>query len=111
MFRNCFAALVVLIASAAFAEDKPVSFYKEVVPIFKRSCNGCHHPGKLKGQLDLTTYDALKKGGKHGAGFVPGKPKESILIEEISGEEPSMPKEGEPLSKAEIALIERWIVE
>jgi WD40 repeat protein/mono/diheme cytochrome c family protein len=97
--------------ASATAADKPVSYYQEIVPIFKRSCNGCHHPGKLKGQLDLTSFEAFKKGGKHGAGFVTGKPKESLIIEEISGDEPSMPKEGDPLSKAEIALIERWITE
>jgi WD40 repeat protein/mono/diheme cytochrome c family protein len=96
---------------AASAADKPVSYYKDLVPIFKRSCNGCHHPGKLKGQLDLTTFETFKKGGKHGPGFVTGKPKESIIIEEVSGDEPSMPKEGDPLSKAEIALIERWITD
>lgn len=102
---------------AAAAEGAPsagaggVSFHREIVPIFKKSCTGCHHPGKLKGQLDMTSHAALKKGGKHGAGFVPGKPKDSILLDEISGAEPSMPKEGDPLTKAEVALIERWIAE
>jgi hypothetical protein len=91
------------------AAEATVSYYKDVVPLFKRSCTGCHHPGKLKGQLDLTTYEAFLKGGKHGPGFVAGKPTESIIIDEISGDEPSMPKEGDPLSKAEIAMIERWI--
>ena len=100
-----------LLSIAAFAADKPVSFYSEVVPVFKRSCNGCHHPGKLKGQLDLTTYEAFKKGGKHGAAFVPGDTEKSTIIEEITGAEPSMPKEGDPLSKAEVAMIERWIKE
>jgi len=93
------------------AEENPVSFYRDVFPLFKRSCNGCHHPGKLKGQLDLTTYEFFKKGGKHGPGFVSGKPKESIIMEEISGDEPSMPKEGDPLGKLEVALVERWISE
>ena len=95
----------------AGAEDKPISFYKDVFPIFKRSCNGCHHPGKLKGQLDLTTYDAFQKGGKHGTAFKAGDPKSSILMEEISGTEPSMPKEGDTLTKEEVALMERWIRE
>lgn len=95
----------------ASAIDKPVSYYNDIVPVFKRSCTGSHHPGRLKGQLDMTSYELLKKGGKHGAGFVAGKPKESALLDEISGEEPSMPKEGDPLSKAEVAMIERWIVE
>jgi len=93
------------------AAEKPVSYYSDIVPVFKRSCTGCHHPGKLKGQLDLTTYEAFKKGGKHGVGFVTGKPKESAIIDEISGDEPSMPKEGDPLTKVEIAMVERWIVE
>jgi WD40 repeat protein len=103
--------LVGACAHLAYAADKPVSYYNDIVPVFKRSCNGCHHPGKLKGQLDLMSYDAFKKGGKHGPGFIEGKPKESIVIDEISGDEPSMPKEGDPLNKAEIALIERWIAD
>src|SRR6185437_11883182 len=97
---------------AALADDtKPVSYFHEVVPILKRSCTGCHHPAKLKGELDLTTYESFKKGGKHGASFAPGDPDKSRVIEEISGEEPDMPKEGDPLSKEEIALIERWVKE
>jgi len=98
------------LVSQGTAADKPVSYYKDIVPVFKRSCTGCHHPGKLKGQLDLTTYANFLKGGKHGPGFVAGKPKESIVIDEITGDEPSMPKEGDPLSKAEVALIEQWIL-
>ena len=106
----CFAAGLAAFACSlftAFAADKPASYYQEIVPIFKRSCNGCHHPGKLKGQLDLTTFEAFKKGGKHGPGFVAGNPKESLILEEITGDEPSMPKEGDPLSKDEVALIEQ----
>lgn len=111
MNRLLTASLTFAFASTVSAADQPVSYYKEIVPIFKRSCNGCHHPGKLKGQIDLTTYETFKKGGKHGPGFVAGKPKESVVIEEITGDEPSMPKEGDPLSKAEVAMIERWIGE
>ena len=103
--------LVLLTALSTRAAERPVSYYKDIVPIFKRSCTGCHHPGKLKGQLDLTTYEAFQKGGKHGASFKAGSPKDSSIIEEISGAEPSMPKEGDPLTKDEVALIERWIVQ
>ncbi len=103
--------ILLAIAPTSRAAERPVSFYKDVFPIFKRSCNGCHHPGKLKGDLDLTTYEAFQKGGKHGATFKPGNPKDSGIIEEISGTEPSMPKEGDPLTKDEVALIERWITQ
>src|SRR5207237_1879335 len=94
---------------SAPAADKPVSFYNDITPIFKRSCTGCHHPGKLKGELDLTTYAAFKKGGKHGAAFKPNDPKDSTIMDEISGKEPSMPKEGDPLTAQEVAMIEKWI--
>src|SRR4051812_105230 len=56
--------LLILLSSLlplAAAELPGVSYSKEIVPIFKRSCTGCHHPGKLKGELDLTTYAALQK--------------------------------------------------
>jgi WD40 repeat protein len=104
------AAICVTLARAS-AEDKPVSYYNDVVPILKRSCTGCHHPGKMKGDLDLTTHESFKKGGKHGPAFKEGDPKTSNIIEEIGGKDPSMPKEGDPLSGAEVALIERWITE
>src|SRR5262249_10654846 len=111
MKRLALIASVTLLALFAAAADKPVSFYNDIIPVFKRSCSGCHHPGKLKGQLDLTTYDAFKKGGKHGPAFVAGNAKDSVVIDEISGDEPSMPKEGDPLNATEIAMIQRWILE
>jgi len=111
LFRTClfYSLLIAARSSPLAAETNSVSYYHQVVPIFKRSCNGCHHPGKLKGDLDLTTHAALQKGGKHGVVIKGGDVKGSPLLEEISGDEPSMPKEGDPLLKEEVALIERWI--
>src|ERR1700752_3158407 len=103
LFQNPIrAAICSALVFVAAAEDKPVSYYKDLVPILKRSCTGCHHPGKLKGDLDLTTHTAFAKGGKHGAAFKAGDAKGSGVIEEISGKEPSMPKEGDPLNAVEV---------
>lgn len=102
-------AVGMALAGPAAGAEPPVSYTRDIVPLFKRSCTGCHHPGKQKGQLDLTTYAAFQKGGKHGPGFVPGKAAESLVVKEIVGPEPSMPEEGDPLSAAEVALVERWI--
>ena len=110
LFRTLALSLAAF-ATAQAAAPKPVSYYHDLVPVLKRSCTGCHHPGKLKGDIDLTTYTAFLKGGKHGAGFKAGEPKDSLVIEEISGAEPSMPKEGDALSKDEVALFTRWILE
>src|ERR1043165_1957593 len=91
--------------------DQPISYYTRIVPLFKRSCTGCHNPGKMKGDLDLTTLAAIRKGGKHGAILNETDPRKSALLEEISGDDPSMPKEGDPLSKEEITSIEHWIAQ
>ncbi len=88
---------------------KSASYYHDILPVLKRSCTGCHHPGKLKGGLDLTSYAGLAKGGKHGPAFKAGDPAKSQLMEQISGTEPAMPKEGDPLSTAEVALIAQWV--
>lgn len=95
----------------ASAAEAPVSWYRDVTPIFKRSCNGCHNPNKLKGEVDTSTYAGFLKAGKHGPNFVAGDDAKSRVLEQISGKEPDMPKEGDPLSAAEVALIARWIRE
>jgi len=111
MFVRAFLCSLCVLSPQLRAEDKPISYYHDLVPVFKRSCTRCHHPGKMKGELDLTTFESLLKGGKHGAIIDTNDVKASTLLDEISGSEPSMPKEGDPLSKQEVALMERWIRE
>lgn len=102
-------AMLVACLCTGRADPRPVSFQGEIVPLLQKSCWGCHRPGREKGGIDLTSYDALVKGGKHGPGIRAGHPEQSRLMEEVRGPDPSMPKEGEHLSALEVALIERWI--
>jgi WD40 repeat protein len=94
-------------ASTARAAD--VSYYHDIRPILNSQCNACHKPEKNKGELDMTTMAALLKGGKHGVAIVAGKPDKSKLVEMISGDDPDMPKDGDPLKKEQIELIRQWI--
>src|SRR5687767_13122073 len=102
-----FASFVCVLSAAvpAAAQDKPVSFHNDVRPIFNAACSACHKPEKLKGDLDMTSHAALLKGGKHGSTVVPGDPAKSNLVEMISGDEPEMPPDADPLPKDQIALI------
>ena len=114
--RNVFvlpAVGVITLAAAPVraAEDKPVSYHREIRPIFAANCNACHKPDKSKGDLDMTTFAALVKGGKNGSPLEPGKPDKSLLFDMVHGEKPEMPAEGEPLKPEQVALIERWIRE
>lgn len=104
-------ALTFATGASLRAAEAPVSWYKDITPIFKRSCNGCHNPNKLKGEVDTSSFVGFAKPGKHGPNYLPGQPAKSSVIEQISGKEPDMPKEGDPLTEAEISLITRWIQE
>ena len=62
-----------LVASShLIAAEAPVSWWRDVTPIFKRSCNGCHNPNKLKGEVDTSTFAGLMKPGKHGSNLAAG---------------------------------------
>ena len=89
----------------------PVSFFREVRPILRANCIGCHKPGKTKGGLDLTSHSALLKGGKSGDTVKPAHAEDSELFTQIDGAEPEMPKDAEPLNATEVATIQRWITE
>jgi mono/diheme cytochrome c family protein len=103
--------LAVSVTSPAAAQDKPVSYTKDIAPIFKAACEKCHNDKKTKGKLNMTTYTLLKKGGKEGQPWVDGDPEKSMIVKMISGKEPEMPEEGDPLKPEQIALISKWIKE
>jgi hypothetical protein len=52
-------AAVVLLASSAFAaESKPVTFTKDVAPIFQAKCQSCHQPNSIAPMSLITFQDA-----------------------------------------------------
>jgi WD40 repeat protein len=106
-----FAAVFLFVGTVRASDDKPVSYYHDVRPILVSDCNACHKPEKNKGELDMTTFAALMKGGKHGASIVPGEPGKSKLVEMIGGDDPDMPKDADPLKKEQVAIISQWIKE
>jgi WD40 repeat protein/mono/diheme cytochrome c family protein len=113
VFTSCLRAFVVIaffVPVAVAAEpDAPVSYYRDVRPIFNSNCNACHKPEKMKGELDMTSVGMMLKGGKHGHTVEPGSPDKSKLVEMISGSDPDMPKDGDPLAKEQVSVVERWI--
>ena len=104
-------ALIGFAASDTRGQDKPVSYYNDVRPIFASNCNACHKPDKSKGDLDMTSHANILKGGKEGPSVVPGDTAKSVLLHMVSGPEPEMPEDGDPLKPEQVALIERWIKE
>lgn len=103
------ASLFLGVALPAAAANPKVSYRNDVQPILKRHCWGCHSSTKPKGKLNLETVAAMRKGGRTGPLFQPGKPDQSLLIESISGPEPAMPQKQPPLSMEKIGILRRWI--
>lgn len=106
-----------LVAATPEDEDDPhapVSFYKQIRPIFQGQCYGCHQPSKAKGDYIMTEFGRLLKGGEEGHAVVAGQPDASHLLKEITPDasgKASMPQKAEPLHASQIALIQRWIAE
>ncbi len=84
-----------------------VSFSQSVAPILSKRCLACHNAKTAKGRYNMETYAGIVKGGESGAAAVPGKPADSTLFEMIA--DGSMPKDADPLTKEQIALIKKWI--
>jgi hypothetical protein len=125
--------VIVLWLGSVFAEEhdprksekrngEPVSFSKLVFPIIKKNCLPCHAEDNFNpSELSLDSYDHLMAGGKHGVPVVPGKSKESILIQKLGPAPPfgdPMPldpkkKKGENSKKSltadEIKTIADWV--
>lgn len=98
--------------SAPAAAAKPVSFKADIAPMLVQSCLACHGASDPKGDYQLHTFAALTSSGS-GSAVTAGKPDESELLRLLTSTEPEerMPKDGDPFTPEQIALVKRWIVE
>jgi WD40 repeat protein/mono/diheme cytochrome c family protein len=98
------------------AEKKePVSYYKQIRPIFQAQCQGCHQPAKAKGDFVMTDVAKLLGTGESGKkAIVPGKPDASYLLAQIipaADGKAEMPRNAPPMAAMEIDLVRKWIAE
>ena len=102
-----------LTVGPAWAEH--ASFKDEVFPIIQKYCVECHQPGGegyQKSGLDMTSYEGIMKGTRHGPIVVPGDAFSSnlnVLIEGRASPELKMPHARKGLTSWERHLIRRWV--
>jgi uncharacterized membrane protein len=93
--------------------NDPSTFYgARIQPIFSAQCLTCHSAAKRKGGLQLTSYAALMRGGKHGAVVKAGDASGSDLLHRVTlppSDDSFMPKGKPALSADQAKLIELWI--
>ncbi len=113
MIPAVFAAVVAVASGGQAQAGGPVSFNDDVGPILQLRCVKCHMPGEEgyeNSGLDLTNYDGLMKGTKHGPVVIPGNAYMSNLNVLIEGRAKiRMPHEGRKLTRCEIDIFRRWV--
>ncbi len=89
----------------------PVDFARDIQPILETHCYECHGPKKTKAKLRLDRRAAAMKGGDTGVAIVPGDSEHSLVVRRLLGldGDDRMPKDGDPVPAAQIALIRAWI--
>jgi len=104
-------AFCLLLVPGASAADELPDYSKQVAPILKKYCAGCHNDEDREGKLSLESFAAMQRGGESGAALLPGDGKSSRLIRLVTGQvKPLMPPEdNERPTAAEIALLKAWI--
>jgi mono/diheme cytochrome c family protein len=126
--RQIRSAAVAVIAAALVASGlperpreacaaEPTSFAEDVMPIFRGRCVSCHSPGAEgteKSGLDLTSYEGVMKGTKHGPMVIPRDPDSSNLVWLLDwrgSPEVRMPHGKKKLSTCDRNAIRAWIRE
>ncbi len=85
-----------------------IDFERDIAPILEANCLSCHNASDAEGDFVLDSRISLME---HPDAIVPGNAPESDVLEVVTGPNPDMPEDGDPLSDAEVSLIERWIEE
>jgi mono/diheme cytochrome c family protein len=119
MFNRASPLLVVLLLGCeGQITEPPVSFSRDVEPIFQGNCMPCHWSpmivdvSKVSKMVDV---DSTWDGARHKKLIVAGKPEESFLYDKLTAtdltdhEGSHMPPAADTVSATELATIRQWI--
>jgi len=108
--NTVFAAVVVLLAARLTAAAP--SYEREIVPLLRTYCAGCHNDRDKEGELSVERFATLRRGGAEaGDPIKPGDPAASVMIRRIeSTAGDHMPPDDEPQpTAADVATLKAWI--
>src|ERR1051325_4616406 len=106
-------AIPITIFALVFARAEVV-YEKEIAPILRTYCAGCHNNDEHENQFSVETFSSLRKGGEdHGDPIKPGDSDASFVIKSLESRvKPHMPPRDEPqVPAAELATLKKWIAE
>src|SRR5258708_4242444 len=91
---------------ATAASQRPVTFSKDIAPIFQKACGDCHRPDSIA-PMSLMTYDAARPWARSIKQRVQSREMPPWFIDRRIGIQHF--KEDPSLSDDEIALIAKWV--
>ena len=103
---------VLVVSLVAHVAAEPPSYDREIAPILRTYCAGCHNDRDAEGELSVERFASLRKGGVgSGDPVVPGDADASVMIQRIrSADGDHMPPADEPqVPAADLATLVKWI--
>lgn len=106
-----FPALAIVCCLGQLAAAEAPSYQKDVEPILRKYCVGCHNDTEPEADISLQSLKSLQGATSEGPLLKPGDVKASQLVAVmLDSADPKMPPEDEPQpSKEEINKIVEWI--
>src|SRR3954471_6628206 len=98
-------------APTSAQQTAKVDFARDVQPILRQQCYGCHGPAKQTNGFRLDRRSDAMRGSTNNVGLIrPGNSGASLMLGRISGADfgPQMPPTG-ALRPEQIATIKAWI--
>lgn len=109
-------SVIVLAVGCKSADPTPTTTatagkgFAAVTQLLNTNCVGCHGEQRGAGDIHLTSFDGIMKGGEHGPIVVAGDPANSTIIKALKGQGArQMPPRGTPLPADQIKVVEDWI--
>ncbi len=106
-------ALPLALLGGGRADDRPdrdrAFFETKVRPVLEKHCLLCHGGARVRNGLEVTSREALLRGGDSGPAVVPGDPGRSLLIHSVryEGRFPMPPKGRLPAEQ--VADLAEWV--
>lgn len=103
LMRTICVILSCCVQLSSIAASYAVDFERDVAPILESRCISCHSADSAKGDVRLDNAADLSEA------IAVGDIEGSLLIEQVSGLDPAMPKNADPLTPEQVEVLKAWV--
>jgi len=111
MRRSISCLPLALILAMPVVAQTPLTFEKDVLPVFTQYCFTCHGQSSPQLGLDLRTFASTLRGSHNGPVITKGSPEKSLLFQKISSKAMPPPAFKQTMPDAQAEIIRKWIAD